>query len=69
MKTKQLKQDILNHQECVRFPRLNAETETRIGLTSYGPRVEDNYDATRLTSNQTSETVRLLRSDSTYLIC
>ena len=69
MKTKQLKQDSLNHQEYVRFPRLNAETETRIGLTSYGPRVEDNYDATRLTSNQTSETVRLLRSDSTYLIC
>ena len=69
MKIKQLKQDILNHQKYIRFPRLNAATETRIGLTFYGPRVEDSYDATRLTSNQTSETVRLLRSDSTYLIC
>ena len=69
MKTKQLKQDFLNHQEYIRFPRLNAATETRIGLTFYGPRVEDSYEVTRLTSNQTSETVRLLQSDSTYLIC
>ena len=41
MKTKQLKQDILNHQESMGFPRLNAATETRTNLTFYGRRVED----------------------------
>ena len=69
MKTKQLKQEVLNQQESTGFPRLIAATETRTGLTFYGRRVEDSYDATRFTSNQTSETVRLLWSDSTYLFC
>ena len=36
MKTKQFKQDILNHQESIVVPRLNAATETRTSLTSYG---------------------------------
>ena len=35
MKTKQLKQDILNHEESIGFPRLNAATETRTNLTFY----------------------------------
>ena len=41
MNTKQLKQDILNHQEFICFPKLNAATETQISLTFYGRRVED----------------------------
>ena len=65
METKHFKEDILNHQESFGFPRLNVATETRTKLTFYGRRVEDSSDATRLTSNQTSETVRLLWSDNT----
>ena len=41
MKTKQLKEGILNHQESIGFPRLNAATETRTSLTFYGRRVKD----------------------------
>ena len=41
MKTKQLKQDILNQQESIGFPKLNVATETRTSLTFYGRRVED----------------------------
>ena len=69
MKTKQLKQDILNQQESIGFPKLNVATETQTSLTFYGARVKDSQDATRYTSIQTSETGRLMWSDSTYLLC
>ena len=41
MKTKQLKQDILNYQESIGLPRLIAATEIRSSLTFYGRRVEE----------------------------
>ena len=41
MKTKQLKQDILNDQESIGFTVLNAVTETRTSLTFYDRRLED----------------------------
>ena len=41
MKTKQLKQDILNQQESIGFPKLNVATETQTSLKFYGRRVED----------------------------
>ena len=41
MRTKRLKQDILNHYESIGLPGLNAATETRTSLTFYGRRVEN----------------------------
>ena len=41
MKTKQLKQDILNQQESIGFPKLNEATETQTSLTFYDRGVED----------------------------
>ena len=41
MKTKRVKQDILNQYESIGFPKLNVATETRTSLTFYGRRVED----------------------------
>ena len=41
MKTKQLKQDILNQQESIGFPKLNVATETQTSLTFYDRGVED----------------------------
>ena len=41
MKTKQLKQDILNNQESIGFPRVSVAAETGTSLTFYDRRVED----------------------------
>ena len=38
-------------------------------LNIYGRRVGDSWDATRFTSNYTSEIEKLLWSNSTYLLC
>ena len=58
--------------ETLRQNRLyctNVATKTQANLKFYGRRVGDSWDATRFTSNYTSETGRLLWSDSTYLLC
>ena len=41
MKTKRVKQDILNQYESIGFPKLNVASETRTSFTCYGRRVED----------------------------
>ena len=53
----------------IRLYCTNVATETQTSLTFYGRRVGDSWDETRFTSNYTSETGRLLWSDSTYLLC
>ena len=44
-------------------------TETQTNLTFYNRKVGDSWVATRFTGNYTSETGRILWSNSTYLLC